>query len=51
MIKMWVAVGSFLMALAVAAGAFGAHALKARLDPYSLSIYEKANYYHFLHAV
>ncbi len=39
------------MALAVGMGAFGAHALKGRLDAYSLSVYEKAVFYHFIHAV
>jgi uncharacterized membrane protein YgdD (TMEM256/DUF423 family) len=32
-------------------GAFGAHALKDRLDAYSLGVYEKAVFYHFLHAI
>ncbi len=39
------------MALAVAFGAFGAHGLKARLDAYSMSVYEKAVFYHFIHAL
>ena len=39
------------MALAVAAGAFGAHGLRNRLDAYSLSVYEKAVFYHFIHAI
>ncbi|MFL6414607.1 MAG: DUF423 domain-containing protein [Bryobacteraceae bacterium] len=39
------------MALAVAAGAFGAHGLRSRLDAYSLSVYEKAVFYHFVHAL
>lgn len=47
----WAAVGSILMALAVAAGAFGAHGLRARLDAYSMSVYEKAVFYHFVHAL
>jgi uncharacterized membrane protein YgdD (TMEM256/DUF423 family) len=45
------AVAAFLLALAVALGAFGAHALKARLDAYSLGIWEKAVFYHFVHAL
>jgi len=32
-------------------GAFGAHALKARLDAYSMGIWEKAVFYHFIHAM
>ena len=39
------------MALAVAAGAFGAHGLRNKLDPYSMSVYEKAVFYHFVHAL
>ncbi|BDC48354.1 DUF423 domain-containing protein [Bryobacterales bacterium F-183] len=40
-----------LLAIAVALGAFGAHALKARFDAYSMGIWEKAVLYHFLHAL
>lgn len=47
----WAAVGSILMALAVALGAFGAHGLRNKLDAYSLSVYEKAVFYHFVHAL
>jgi uncharacterized membrane protein YgdD (TMEM256/DUF423 family) len=47
----WTALGSVLMALAVAAGAFGAHGLRNKLDPYSMSVYEKAVFYHFVHAL
>ncbi|HLH03850.1 MAG TPA: DUF423 domain-containing protein [Bryobacteraceae bacterium] len=47
----WLATGALLMALGVALGAFGAHGLRDRLDAYSLSIYEKAVFYHFLHAL
>jgi uncharacterized membrane protein YgdD (TMEM256/DUF423 family) len=47
----WTAIGAFLMALGVAMGAFGAHALRTRLDAYSLSVYEKAVFYHFVHAL
>ena len=47
----WTALGSVLMALAVGAGAFGAHGLRNRLDAYSLSVYEKAVFYHFVHAL
>ena len=39
------------MALGVALGAFGAHALKDRLDAYSLDVYQKAAFYHFIHAL
>ncbi len=47
----WTAVGAILMALAVAMGAFGAHGLRNRLDAYSMSVYEKAVFYHFVHAL
>lgn len=47
----WTAAGALLMALAVCLGAFGAHGLRNRLDAYSLSVYEKAVFYHFIHAL
>ena len=47
----WSAIGAFLLALAVALGAFGAHGLKGRLDEYAMSVYEKAVFYHFVHAL
>lgn len=47
----WTAIGAFLLALAVAMGAFGAHALRGHLDEYSLGVYEKAVLYHFIHAL
>lgn len=37
--------------LAVAFGAFGAHALKARLDDYSLGVYQTAADYHITHSL
>ena len=47
----WGAIGAALMALGVMLGAFGAHALKDRLDAYSLDVYQKAVFYHFIHAL
>jgi uncharacterized membrane protein YgdD (TMEM256/DUF423 family) len=47
----WTAIGAVFMALGVMLGAFGAHALKERLSEYSLSVYEKAVFYHFVHAL
>src|SRR5438309_1679495 len=47
----WIAIGAVLMALAVGMGAFGAHGLRNRLDDYSMSVYEKAVFYHFVHAL
>jgi uncharacterized membrane protein YgdD (TMEM256/DUF423 family) len=47
----WTVIGALLMALAVAMGAFGAHGLRSQLDAYSMSVYEKAVFYHFIHAL
>jgi uncharacterized membrane protein YgdD (TMEM256/DUF423 family) len=47
----WSAIGAILMALGVMLGAFGAHALKDRLDAYSMDVYQKAVFYHFIHAL
>ena len=47
----WNAIGAILMALGVALGAFGAHGLRDRLDAYSMTVYEKAVFYHFIHAL
>jgi len=35
----------------VGMGAFGAHGLRNKLDAYSMSVYEKAVFYHFVHAL
>jgi uncharacterized membrane protein YgdD (TMEM256/DUF423 family) len=43
--------GAILLALAVALGAFGAHSLKSRFDEYLMGIWEKAVFYHFIHAL
>jgi uncharacterized membrane protein YgdD (TMEM256/DUF423 family) len=40
-----------LLTLAVMLGAFGAHALRGYLDTYSMGIWEKAVFYHFIHAL
>jgi uncharacterized membrane protein YgdD (TMEM256/DUF423 family) len=47
----WSAIAAVFLALAVGLGAFGAHGLKARLDPNHLDIYKTAVLYHFLHAL
>ena len=47
----WSATGAILLALAVILGAFGAHGLRNRLDAYSMSVWEKAVFYHFIHAL
>ena len=47
----WTAAGAIALGLAVAIGAFGAHGLQGRLDSYSMTIYERAVFYHFVHAL
>jgi len=47
----WGATGATALALAVIIGAFGAHALRARMDAYSTGVYETAVMYHFFHAI
>jgi uncharacterized membrane protein YgdD (TMEM256/DUF423 family) len=47
----WSATGAAALALAVIFGAFGAHALRDRLDAYSRGVYETAVLYHFFHAL
>ena len=47
----WSAIGAIAMALAVVFGAFGAHGLRDRLDAYSMTVYEKAVFYHFVHGI
>src|SRR5260370_41823658 len=47
----WSRVAAMALGLAVMLGAFGAHAMKDRLDAYSMGVYEKAVFYHFIHAL
>jgi uncharacterized membrane protein YgdD (TMEM256/DUF423 family) len=47
----WMVVGSLLGACGVALGAFGAHGLKARVDPAMLAVFETAVRYHLTHAL
>jgi uncharacterized membrane protein YgdD (TMEM256/DUF423 family) len=47
----WSVTGALLLAAAVLIGAFGAHALRERLDAYATGIYERAVFYHFVHAL
>ncbi|MDZ7820001.1 MAG: DUF423 domain-containing protein [Aliarcobacter sp.] len=46
-IKIFLALASFMMALAICLGAFGAHALKSILDEYLLKVYNTGVQYHF----
>lgn len=48
---MWIITASVLGAIGVVTGAFGAHALKDRLDPAQLAAWNTAVEYHLLHAV
>lgn len=45
MIRLLIAAGALACAAAVAAGAFGAHGLQARLSPRSLELWETASRY------
>lgn len=49
--KTWLTAGSISMFLAVAAGAFGAHALKSRLAPELLATFEVGVRYHVYHGL
>ncbi|MCC6349619.1 MAG: DUF423 domain-containing protein [Candidatus Eisenbacteria bacterium] len=44
-------IGALLGLLGVAAGAFGAHALRGRLDPGMLQVFETAARYQLVHAL
>ena len=47
----WFAAGAALCGLGVVLGAFGAHGLRARLEPEMLSVYETGVHYHLIHAL
>lgn len=49
--RLALALGAALLFAAVAVGAFGAHALRARLSPEPMAIYQTAVQYHFWHAL
>lgn len=49
--KVWWIAGALMAGLAVAAGAFGAHALKARLAPDLLQVFETGVRYQMYHAL
>ena len=49
--RTFLTLGALLAALAVAAGAFGAHGLKGRLSPELLDVFETAARYQMYHAL
>lgn len=49
--KKFLQYGSIIMALSVALGAFGAHALKSILDEHMLAVYNTAVEYQFYHGL
>jgi uncharacterized membrane protein YgdD (TMEM256/DUF423 family) len=49
--KLIIGIAAFLLAIAVAAGAFGAHALKNTLSPERLETWQTAVQYHAWHAL
>ena len=49
--KTLLALAGLLAALAVLLGAFGAHALKVKLTPEMLAVYQTAVQYHMSHAI
>lgn len=51
MSKLFLTLGALNAMLCVMLGAFGAHALKARLGPELLSTWQTAVQYHFFHAL
>jgi len=51
MFKLFVSLGSINALIAVALGAFGAHALKTRLSADMLAVFETGVQYHFYHAL
>lgn len=51
MAKLFITLSSISAMLAVTFGAFGAHALKGKLDDYALGVFETAVQYHFYHSL
>lgn len=49
--KLWTVAGAINAILAIAAGAFGAHALRTRLPPERLAVFEIGARYHMYHAL
>lgn len=51
MAKLFITLASLSGMFAVMFGAFGAHALKNRLDDYAMGVFETAVQYHFYHSL
>jgi uncharacterized membrane protein YgdD (TMEM256/DUF423 family) len=51
MAKLFITLASLSGMLAVAFGAFGAHALRSRLDEHALGVFQTAVQYHFYHSL
>ena len=49
--RVFFSLGAVLAFLTVSAGAFGAHAVRSRLSPDLLDVFETAARYHFFHAL
>jgi uncharacterized membrane protein YgdD (TMEM256/DUF423 family) len=49
--NLWLLIAAVNGALAVAAGAFGAHGLQGRLDAHALQVFETGARYHMYHAL
>jgi uncharacterized membrane protein YgdD (TMEM256/DUF423 family) len=50
-VKVWTSIAGVMGGWAVGMGAFGAHALRSRLDPSLMHAYETAASYHLVHSV
>ena len=51
MAKLFITLAALSGMVAVAFGAFGAHALKSRFDDYALGVFQTAVQYHFIHSL
>lgn len=49
--RRWIGISAVMAALAVAAGAFGAHALRGRVPDDLLAVFDTAARYHLMHAI
>ena len=49
--KSFILLGSVLMGIAIIIGAFGAHAIKTKVLPEDLAIFETGIKYHFYHSL